>query len=94
MQIQFTPRAADAGVIVLPVEKEGLGRIAFGDFADSDQKTVLGAARANRFEGEAGAIVDSFVADRRVLLLGLGAGSEEDYERAGGALVARLLADP
>jgi leucyl aminopeptidase len=96
MQIAFAPRAADAGVLVLPVEKDGLGRLAFGDIGEADRTTILGAARSMRFEGEAGAIVEAFVtaggAVRRVLLLGLGAGSEEDYERAGGALVARLLA--
>ena len=40
-------------------------------------------------------VVETFLsggdAVRRVLLLGLGAGSEEDYERAGGATVKRSL---
>jgi leucyl aminopeptidase len=95
MQIQFAPRAADAGVVVLPVEKDGLARLSFGEIADGDQRTILGAARASRFDGEAGAIVETFVAAageaRRVILIGVGAGAETDYERAGGALVARLL---
>jgi leucyl aminopeptidase len=96
MQIQFAPRTADAGVVVLPVEKDGLGRVVFGDIAEGDRATILGAARSVRFEGEAGAIADTFLATggdvRRVVLAGLGAGSEEDYERAGGALAAKLLA--
>ncbi|HEU4960066.1 MAG TPA: leucyl aminopeptidase [Sphingomonas sp.] len=95
MQIRFAPRAADAGVLVLPVEKDGLARLAFGDIADTDQKTIVAAARSTRFEGEVGAISETFLPTengaRRVLLLGLGAGGEEDYERAGGALTARLL---
>ena len=95
MQIQFAPKAAADGVLVLPVEKDGLGRIVFGSLGDGDQKVLLGAARASRFEGESGGIVETFLAGsaeaRRVLLIGLGAGSEEDYERAGGALVARLI---
>lgn len=95
MQIQFAPRAADAGVIVLPVEKDGLARLDVAGLADAEGKTVLAAARANRFEGDAGSISETFIGQgdevRRVLLLGLGGGNEEDYERAGGALVAKLL---
>ncbi|MGN6278853.1 MAG: leucyl aminopeptidase [Sphingomonas sp.] len=96
MQIQFAPRAADTRVLVLPVEKDGLGRVAFGDIDDATQKTLLGAARAARFDGDAGAMIETFVTSgddvQRLILLGLGAGGEEDYERAGGALVAKLLA--
>ena len=95
MQIQFAAHAADAGVLVLPVEKDGLSRLSFGAIAAADQQTILGAARANRFEGEAGAISETFVAAngdvRRIVLLGVGNGGEADYERAGGALTARFL---
>ncbi|TPG42939.1 leucyl aminopeptidase [Sphingomonas koreensis] len=96
MQIQFAPRAAiDAGVIALPVEKDGLARLVFGAIGDADQKTILGAARASRFEGEAGASVEIFLPGdgdvKRIILIGVGAGGEADYERAGGALTARLL---
>lgn len=95
MKIQFAPRVGETDVLVFPVEKDGLGRVQFGTLADGDQKTLLGAAEASRFDGESGAIVELFVATnataRRVILLGLGAGSEADYERAGGSLVARLL---
>ncbi|MGN6374604.1 MAG: leucyl aminopeptidase [Sphingomonas sp.] len=95
MQIQFAARNADAAVLVLPVEKDGLARLSFGDIAEGDSRTVLGAARETRFEGEAGSIVEAFLpagdSVRRVLLLGVGAGSEADYERAGGSLVAKFL---
>ena len=95
MQIQFAAHAADAGVLVLLVEKDGLSRLSFGAIAAADQQTILGAARANRFEGEAGAISETFVAAngdvRRIVLLGVGNGGEADYERAGGALTARFL---
>ena len=96
MKIEFTAtRAADAAVVALPVEKEGLDRVAFGDLDAGAQALALAAARAARFDGEAGAIVEAFVpmgdGARRLLLLGVGAGDEQDYERAGGALTAKLL---
>jgi len=53
------------------------------------------AMRAARFDGEAGAIVELFVQDegatRRLLIVGTGKGEPADYEKAGSALVARLL---
>jgi leucyl aminopeptidase len=53
------------------------------------------AMRAARFEGEAGSIVETFVGEdggaRRLLIAGIGKGEPSDYEKAGGALVARLL---
>jgi leucyl aminopeptidase len=56
---------------------------------------VRDAMRAARFEGEAGSIVETFVADdgatRRLLIVGTGKGEAADYEKAAGALVARLL---
>ncbi|MDQ2879008.1 MAG: leucyl aminopeptidase [Pseudomonadota bacterium] len=56
---------------------------------------VKAAARASRFDGEAGSVTEGFVPAgdtvRRVLLIGTGAGAVADYGRAGGALTARLL---
>ena len=56
---------------------------------------VKAAARASRFDGETANVVETFVAGGegvvRILLLGTGAGGEAEYERAGGALTARLL---
>src|SRR4051812_27157711 len=55
------------------------------------------AAEAQRFERELGGIAEAFVPEgdqvRRVLLVGLGARKDEPalWEKAGGALVARLL---
>ena len=96
MQVIFSAtRPADAAVLALPVEKDGLDRMPAGTLDDATLALVRGAARAGRFEGEAGGIAEIFVpggeAANRVLLLGVGAGSEADYERAGGALTARLL---
>ena len=96
MKIAFTAKpAADAPVLVLPVEKDGLERTDFGALDATAQALVRAAARAARFDGEAGAMVESFVpagaGATQLLLIGVGAGSESDYERAGGALTARLL---
>lgn len=96
MHVTFAAaRPVDAGVVALPVEKDGLDRIAAGALDDATLALARGAAKAGRFEGEAGSIVELFVpgADgaNRVLLLGVGSGSETDYERAGGALTARFL---
>ena len=96
MHVTFAAaRPADAGVIALPVEKDGLDRVPAGVLDDATLALARGAARAARFEGEAGSIVEIFVSGSegagRVLLLGVGAGSEADYERAGGALTARFL---
>ena len=100
MQIQFSatrpaPMPGAMPVLALAVEKDGLDRINFGAFDAAAQRLALGAARAARFDGEAGAIAEAFVAQGdavvQVLLLGVGSGAETDYERAGGALTARLL---
>lgn len=96
MHIQFAAtRPATAHVLALPVEKDGLDRINFGTITADAQRLVRSAARAARFEGEAGSIVEAFVADGdqivQLLLVGVGPGAEADYERAGGALTARLL---
>ena len=94
MKISFAPQLAPAEIVALPVEKDGLERITFGAFAAAET-LALSAARAARFEGEAGAIVETFVEHQgdvlRLVLLGVGHGGEADYERAGGALTARYL---
>jgi leucyl aminopeptidase len=97
MQINLSSAPPEpAAALAFPVEKDALARLAT-DLIDAPAlDLVKAAARASRFEGETGSVVETFVADgaggvRRVLLLGTGAGGEADYERAGGALTARLL---
>src|SRR3546814_16342996 len=94
MQIQFSAARPDADFVVLPVEKDGLARTAFGDLDTSAERVLLAAAQAGRFEGEAGAIVEAVVAAgegvQRVALIGIGAG-DVGYEPAGGARPARYL---
>ena len=96
MHIQFAPvRPAAARVVALPVEKDGLDRVAFGGFDAGVGQVAIGAARQTRFDGETAAIAESFAVVGgdivQLLLVGVGSGGETDYERAGGALVARLL---
>ena len=97
MQIRFSPsRPADVAVLVLPVEKDGFDRLVPSGIGGETLGLLRGAASAGRFEGEAGSITEVFLpaGDQvaRILLLGVGSGSEPDFERAGGALTARYLA--
>ncbi len=96
MNVTFASvRPADATVIALPVEKDGLDRIPAGTLDDATLALVRGAAKSGRFDGDAGSIAEIFVpgtdSANRVVLLGVGAGGEADYERAGGTLTARFL---
>ena len=90
MQVTFAPAATDAAILVMPVEKDGLARLDLGEA----QALAAAAADAQRFTGEAGGSIDLFVPGapvRRLILLGVGAGDEPDWAKAGGALVAKLL---
>ncbi|KQS04879.1 aminopeptidase [Sphingomonas sp. Leaf357] len=96
MHIVLSTAPADAGAaLALLIEKDGLERSTIGGLDAAAKQVVLGAAKGGRFDGEAGAVIEAFVGSgegvRRVLLLGVGAGSEADYERAGGALIGKLL---
>ncbi|WP_341208482.1 leucyl aminopeptidase [uncultured Sphingomonas sp.] len=92
MQIAFTAeRPADAAVLALPVRKDA-GVAGLVDGADA---LLAAAVAGQRFTGEAGSVADVFVPGgegaQRVLLLGVGTGDDASFERAGGALTARLL---
>jgi leucyl aminopeptidase len=96
MKIVFAAtRPAPSAVLALLVEKDGLDRLELGALDAATRALVLGAARAGRFQGEVASVAEIFVADGdavgRIVLLGVGGGSEADYERAGGALTARFL---
>lgn len=92
IQIQLQPDLpADARVIVIPVEKDGLSRITWGDREDT-RSLAEGAAAANRFTGEAGTSLELFTGGtdlRHLVLLGVGGGDEPDWEKAGGASTLR-----
>ena len=96
MQIDFSNGApSPAAALAFPVEKDGLTRFTTGMIDAAALDLVKAAARASRFDGETGNVVETFVAGGegvvRILLIGTGAGGEAEYERAGGALTARLL---
>jgi len=86
MDIQFVAQIdASADVVAFPVRKGEAGALG----------ALLGAAAAQaRFDGAAGAIAETAAIDgeqaRRLLLVGIGEGSEHDLERGGAALTARL----
>jgi leucyl aminopeptidase len=64
---------------------------------EAARRLAASSAEAQRFEREAAAVAETFIAEgegaRRLLLVGLGSRKDGDsvYERAGGALTGRLL---
>ncbi len=95
ISIQFAPDRGNAAALVLPIASGGNDRIAQAGLDDAVATLVAGAARAGRFEGEAGSVAEVFVpaGDEagRVILIGIGDGGEAAMEKAGGALVGRFL---
>ncbi len=90
MEIAFSPsRPIAADTLVLAVAKDATAALPLASAA-----TLSAGAKAARFAGEAGATFESFVEEGgavlRIVLLGIGSGSETDLERAGGALSAKL----
>ena len=94
MQIDFIAQPGMPALLVLPVEKDGLARVRWRDLPGDAATLAAAAAAAGRFEGEAGSLAELFLPGDPVchlLLLGVGAGDEAGWEKAGGALTARLL---
>ena len=87
MDIQFVVQIdASADVVAFPVRKGGAAGLG----------ALLGAAATQaRFDGAAGAVAETSAIDggqaKRLLLIGIGEGTEHDLERGGAALTARLL---
>jgi len=89
MEIRFSSSAAtDTDTLVFAVKTDGLGQL-------PTHIDMTDAAKMARFNGECSSIVESFAsvdgAPRRILLLGVGGAGDTDMEKAGGALVAKLL---
>jgi leucyl aminopeptidase len=96
--MSFAPsRPAGAYALAVPVRSEEMVHDRLSGLDDAARALASRAAEAQRFEREPGAVVEAFVNDgdvvRRLLLVGLGAQKDADglYEKAGGALTARLL---
>ncbi|WP_300975560.1 leucyl aminopeptidase [Sphingomonas sp. LHG3406-1] len=96
MQIRFADQLPSSNhALVLPVAGADRGNLAsLGDA----RAVVEAAARAQRFEGESGAVAETFVGGdgsspvRRLLLVGTGSAKDgAAAEKLGGAAVGRLL---
>ncbi len=96
MKIVFVDSAGDAGVLVVPVEKDGLQRVSWEGLGTGARTLAEAAATASRFTADAGATAEFFLSSekgvRQILLLGVGSGSGEHWAKAGGALTTRLTA--
>ena len=96
MQIDFvTAVPSDPAILALPVGQGPGDGSRWPGLEGEGAMLATVAAAAARFEGEAGATLELFIPDgaqpRRVILLGIGAGADTDWEKAGGALTAKLL---
>ncbi|KQN04573.1 aminopeptidase [Sphingobium sp. Leaf26] len=89
MDIQFSPTRPDADTLAFVVPKGGFDALPL-----AAAPVLAAGAAASRFTGETGTSFESFIEEGgktlRVLLLGVGSGSETDYEKAGAALTAKL----
>ena len=90
MNIVFDAASASYSVIAFPVAKDEFASLAL-PLGSTD--VVRDGAKAARFEAGAGEVFETFVSQDgktlRVALVGTGAGTRADMERAGGQLVAK-----
>ncbi len=89
MEIRFSSaRSSDSDTLVYAVKTDALAQL-------PASVNLAQAAELARFTGECASAVESFGevdgAMKRILLLGVGAGADSDMERAGAALVAKLM---
>ena len=96
MNVRFADRRPDgAYALALPLASGTPDAARLSALPADAVELVRRAAAASRFDGDAGSAVELFAPDggemRRIVLAGLGAGaSDAVYERAGGALTAKL----
>jgi leucyl aminopeptidase len=98
IKVEFAAARPDgAHALAIPVRAEDVLHDRLGALAEPARAFAARAAEAQRFERELGGVAETFVEEggavRRLLLVGLGPqpGADGGYERAGGALTARLL---
>lgn len=96
MHLSFAAARPDGNyALAICVGKDAVSALQIAGVAEADLALLRAAAAANRFEGEAGSTSDHFASvagsARRIVLLGVGAATAEDYEKAGAALTAKLL---
>jgi leucyl aminopeptidase len=77
---------------VFPVRKDGVSAAAMPGLTNDQVAVIRAGAAVDRFEGEAGAVSDHFIAGpQRILLVGIDKGDAEAFEKAGAAIAAKLL---
>ena len=98
MKVSFADtRPTGSYALAIPVRGEDMLSDRLSGLDDAARTLAARSAEAQRFEREPGAIAETFVTEgnsaRRLLLVGLGANGDGDahYEKAGGALAAKLL---
>ncbi|HEV2746047.1 MAG TPA: leucyl aminopeptidase [Allosphingosinicella sp.] len=98
MKVSFADqRPSGAYALALPVWSEDVLADRLAGLDEAARALAARAAEAQRFDREAAAIVETFVSEgdtaRRLLLVGLGGKRDDEalFERAGGALTAKLL---
>ncbi|HEY5710730.1 MAG TPA: leucyl aminopeptidase [Allosphingosinicella sp.] len=98
MKVTFAAkRPKGAYALAVPVRADDEVPARLSGLDDNSRGLAARAAEAQRFERELAGIAETFVSDggavRRLLLVGLGGGTDEDgaLEKVGGALTARLL---
>ena len=96
MRLSFAAaRPVGAYDLAVLVGREDAASPRVAGLAEQDADLLKTAARAARFDAEAGSIAELFArvdgVPRRVLLAGVAGGSATDLERAGAALTARLI---
>jgi leucyl aminopeptidase len=98
LKISFaSQRPTGSFALALTMWSEDLLNDRLSGLPDGTRGLAARAAEAQRFEREAASVAEVFIEEggiaRRLLLVGLGANRSEDalFERAGGALTARLL---
>ncbi len=96
MKIVFAQsRAPEAEVVAFVVRKDDVAALALPGVDAGARALLAAAASGQRFDGEAGTVAEAYVGEgqgvTRVLLLGVGTGDDAAYERAGGALTAKLI---
>ena len=95
MIIEFVAASiADRDVLVVPVATGGLANVT-EHLPESFRSVAAGAAEQARFDGAAGSVFETFVAEgplvRRLILVGIGNGDDAAYEKAGAGVTARLI---
>ena len=92
LNITFDAAFPTDTVIILPVPKGGVAAVGSTGLSEEALRLLRAGAAASRFEGEAGATFTSFAGEPaiRVVQIGIGQGSDEEFEKAGAGIAASL----